>query len=102
MAKTREMMRIKDEVILPYSETLVRANPGAFAPVRWDAASKRFLREGDTPLVAPPPPPPPADGIPDEDDDAPAERWVDTEPETDGAEEAAAPKAPKKSPKAKK
>lgn len=96
----REMIRIQDGVILPYSATLVRANPGAFAPVRWDAASKRFLRDGEKPLVAPPPPPPPADGVPDEDDDPPEEKWVDPEPETDGAETAAAPK--KRAAKAKK
>lgn len=90
----REMLRIKDGVVLPYSATLVKAHPGEFAPVRWDAAAKKYVRDGDAPLTPPPAPPPPQGGFVDDDDDdeRPAD-YVDPEPETAPEEEpAAAPK----------
>lgn len=97
MATPKQMIRLADNEVMPYSATLVAAMPGAFAPACWNRDTKQFERIGDAPLVPPPPPPDSAQAASgddwDDDDDAKPEDWVDPEPETPGAEEAAQPKA---------
>jgi len=92
----KQMIRIADGEVMPYSATLVAAKPGAFAPARWNRETRTFERIGEAPLVSAPPPPTKGAVVPmdDFDEDAPkAEDWQDPEPETAGAEEAAQPKA---------
>ena len=109
MATTpKQMIRLSDGEVMPYSRTLVAANPGKFVEARWNRESKKFEPVGDRPLVEVPKPPAEAevvsmDDIDDADepkkekepvaDEPKAEDYADPTPEIDGAEEAEEPQS---------
>lgn len=97
MAIPKQMIRLSDGEVMPYSATLVASHPGEFAPARWNRETQKFERIGTAPCVPPPPPPDTAEVVAgddwDDEPDATPEDWQDPEPETAGAEEAAQPKA---------
>ncbi len=84
------MKRVKDGALLPYSETLVAAAPGAYVAMKYDPSSRQWTEKDGVPLVARPKPAEPAATIPDDmDEDPPKAEYHDPEPETlDGPSDA--------------
>ena len=98
MATTpKQMIRLSDGEVMPYSRTLVAANPGKFVEARWNRESKKFEPVGDRPLVEVPKPPAEAEVVSmddiDDADEPKAEDYADPTPEIDGAEEAEEPQS---------
>lgn len=78
----KAMKRVSDGEIMPYSQTLVAAKPGAYVEMAWDAETRQWNEKDGVPLVSVPTPVQPGTIPDDMGEEQPAAEYHDPEPET--------------------